>query len=181
METKNNTIRETPIWLVEKMIGHIDLNIDNRLNILEPSAGLGKIVDGLLISFLKIDNLHLVELNNEKCNVLKEQYKFNSSIKVYHSDFLLWKSDIKYNLIIGAPPFKGNCDLIHIQKMYDLLDDDGMIISLNSPYWILNNEPHQNEFKEWLKNKPHTMEYLPENTFVERGKNVPTLLMIIKK
>ena len=66
-----------------------------------------------------------IELNKDKFDILSKDFP-----KAIHGDFL--KLDIKrnYDLIIAAPPFKGNTDLEHIMKMYDVLKVGGEIISL---------------------------------------------------
>lgn len=55
------------------------------------------------------------------------------------------------------------------------------MVSLTSPYWITNNESHQIEFREWLEDKNYQLEILPDNSFVEKDKTVPTAIITIKK
>lgn len=99
----------------------------------------------------------------------------------FRGDFLNYKTDKKYDRIIAAPPFKGNADLLHIQHMYDMLAPDGVIVSLTSPFWLTNNEPHQVDFRSFLEDKTHSMTVLPDNSFMERGKTVPTGILRISR
>jgi hypothetical protein len=169
------TQRKTPRWLGEKMLDALQV-LTNNLTILEPSAGEGDLVDLLGIRYME-NPVHCVELNEDKCKVLK-----NKGYTVYHADFLKLGFEKCYDRIIAAPPFKGGIDLQHIQKMYDILNPRGILVSLTTPYWVANNEPQQVEFREWLATKEHQLIILPENTFVEKGKSVLTaILKIVKK
>jgi len=172
------TQRETPEWLAQKMadyaINEHTISL-KTVRVLEPSAGIGALVDKLHRNMLSGLDITCVELNDDKCEVLKSK-KYNT----IHADFLLVDfGERKFDVIIAAPPFKNNIDVVHISTMYDLLEKDGMIITLTTPYWTVNNETHQCEFRELLKHMTHTMEMLPDDTFTEKGRTVPTAILTI--
>jgi hypothetical protein len=58
--------------------------------------------------------------------------------------------------------------------MYECLERKGILVSLTTPYWVINNEPHQIMFREWLKDKEYYFKMLPDNSFIEKEKTVPT-------
>jgi len=71
---------------------------------------------------------------------------------------------------------------LHIMKMYSLLKNKGIMVTLCSPKWIIDNEQHQINFRHWLVDKEYYMQMLPDNSFIERDRSVPTaLLKIFKK
>lgn len=171
------TQRDTPEWLAKKMgamFYNEGIEAASNLKGLEPSAGTGILADHLAKwTHAKIT---CVELNKEKCDALiAKQYN------TIHGDFLNIEFKEKFNFIIAAPPFKDNVDVIHIQKMYELLQHWGTIVTLTSPFWLTNNETHQVTFREFLKDKKHTLEMLPDNTFIEKGKTVPTAILTLYK
>lgn len=169
-------MRDTSAFVAKKLIDKVRVDLDlPNLPILEPSAGIGFLADAIKDAFPSAA-IDCVELNKEKFDILKT--KFPNAI---HGDFLKVELLRKYYLIIAAPPFKGNVDLTHIMKMYDSLYHNGTLVSLTSPYWLTNNEPLQVEFREWLKDKKHTLEILPDMSFSERGKTVPTAIIEIWK
>ncbi len=55
------------------------------------------------------------------------------------------------------------------------------MVTLTSPYWLTNNEPIQVEFRKWLEGKDYYMQMLPDNSFIEKGKSVPTAILKIYK
>ena len=149
--------------------------ITDHCSILEPSAGEGKILDVLRDEYnfqgLEID---AVELNKEKYEILKSK-----GYNAYHEDFLKFTPTRLYDRIIACPPFKGNVDVEHIQKMYTHLDRKGILVTLTSPNWVNNNDPHQVAFREWLAGKEYYARMLTDNSFMEKGKSVPTMILKI--
>lgn len=117
-----------------------------------------------------------IELNKEKFTDLKDK-----GYNAFNADFLNWQSEKLYDRVIACPPFKDNIDLLHIQKMYKHLNSTGVLISLTSPLWILNNEKHQIDFRNWLSDKKYTLSMLPDNSFIEKGRTVPTMILKITK
>lgn len=179
------TNRIIPSWLSNNMW---DIATNHHMRklpiceykILEPSAGEGNLIKLSWNSEFLFENseITVVELNKEKCDKLK---KHSKKLNVIHANFLNYDFTDKFHVIIAAPPFNNNIDVEHIKKMYTLLDEYGIIVTLTSPYWMTNNEPHQVQFREWLKDKDHKFEMLPDMTFIEKGKTVPTGILILKK
>jgi 16S rRNA A1518/A1519 N6-dimethyltransferase RsmA/KsgA/DIM1 with predicted DNA glycosylase/AP lyase activity len=79
--------RITPQWLIDEMweITHYHETYSKPLNILEPSAGIGDLLNSHNNLYLDIfDNqIDCIELNQDKCTVLK-----NKGYNVIHGDFL---------------------------------------------------------------------------------------------
>ena len=154
------------------MIGLVD---NLGFSVLEPSAGDGDICDELM----KINpylSITAIELSSDKYDTLVTKGYF-----AIHTDFLMWSYPNKFDTIIAAPPFKGNSDCLHIMKMYEHLREGGCMVTLTSPYWMTNNEQHQVLFRQWLDDKNHSLYKVPENTFIERKGNVPTMILKILK
>ena len=174
-------MRDTTEFIAEEILtfNSVEYNPLQDYLVLEPSAGIGFLAnyikyffnERIMQSIKKSLIIDCIELNKDKFDILSKDFP-----KAIHGDFL--KLDIKrnYDLIIAAPPFKGNTDLEHIMKMYDVLKVGGEIISLTSPYWFTNNEPLHTKFREWLNDKPHKI-----MRFSERGKTVPTAIINIYK
>lgn len=184
-------IRETSTEVAEMIIkeAHIsDLAIEDfeyyrhrKISLLEPSAGKGKLLDTLFDKYSFDRNamdIDCVELNKENCEVLKSK-----GYNTYQQDFLTFESpdNLGYDRIIACPPFKGNIDLLHIKKMYTLLNHKGILVTLTSPYWITNNEEIHIDFRKWLIGKEYKFTMLPDNSFMEKGKTVHTGMLVFTK
>lgn len=177
------TQRDTPKWLADKMAM---LAVSNKTlktmlkHILEPSAGTGILIDSYLNfwNYIYTSKITCVELNKEKCEILKSNHP---DADVIHGNFLAEKFNKSFDVILAAPPFINNSDVLHIAKMYSLLNQGGVIVTLTTPFWTVNNEIHQVEFRKFLENVEYKMEMLPDNTFIEKGKTVPTAILVITK
>ena len=174
-------VRQTSKNVFDAMFNKLDVNKLRKSGtyILEPSAGDGTGLLDRLISELDIQpkEIDCIELNEEKRKILKEKGYY-----ILGADFLKVNSfPDRYDLIFAAPPFKGNVDLIHIRKMYNVLRNTGQIITLTSPQWITNNETHHIEFRKWLEDKHYSFTMLPDNSFMEKNKSVPTGILKIEK
>ena len=176
-------MRDTTEFVAEKIVTSNNTEYDPSRDylILEPSAGVGFLVNYIKHFFEKriCSNkfiIDCIELNKEKFDTLIKNFP-----TAIHGDFLKLDIQKQYDLIIAAPPFKGNIDLEHIMKMYNSLKNGGELISLTSPYWFTNNETLQVKFREWLADKSYKISMLPDMSFSERGKTVPTAIISIYK
>ncbi len=167
------TIRETSKQVIDALLKNIKLNDNDR--VLEPSAGFGLLADGIIEANPNV-NLECVELNKTCQETLIEK-----GYKIVGNDFFLFKPSYQYDYIIAAPNFRDNIDCKHVMKMYDLVKEKGTVSSIMSPYWFTGNSELQIEFRQWLQNKNYTIEMLPDNTFMENGNTVPTIVIQIKK
>lgn len=143
--------------------------------ILEPSAGVGILADGIKSKF-PTAHIHCVELNaTSKDELVRKGYD------IVGCDFFLFNPTILYDKVIGAPNFRDNIDTEHIIKMYNCTKSGGRIISLTSPYWMTGDSERQICFREWLSDKNYFMTMLSDNSFMEQDNTVPTAIIVIDK
>lgn len=102
-EKKRYGIFFTPNDIVECCYTEIGKYIDwsNVKNVCEPSSGTGAFIDPLN------DDIHVdaYELHDQVFKVLSDKYKSNENIKTIHQDYLTTDVNIKYDLIVGNPPY----------------------------------------------------------------------------
>ena len=55
------------------------------------------------------------------------------------------------------------------------------IITLSNTQWVRDNTKEAIEFREFLTKIDYNIKMLPDNSFIEKGKTVPTMLLKIKK
>jgi len=161
----------TPKEIADKLVSISELK--EGLSILEPSAGQGSIINSIhdkvnsIIDCYELMDENLLELN-----------KLNN-IRLVGKNFLECNSF--YDRIIANPPFTKNQDIDHVLKMYDSLNENGILVSIMSSSWYFGNQKKQKEFKNFLDSKNAIIEVLPEGTFKSSGTNVVTTLVKIKK
>lgn len=177
MFKSNPDLFPTPEWLVKKMLSKVDFRNQKIKNILEPSAGLGHIIDVINSDINRYSsyNICAIEIDNKCRNVL-----LSKNVKVIDSDFLLYNGLEQFDLIIANFPFSDG-DL-HLHKAIDVLFS-GQIVCLLNAETIKN--PYSNSRKDLvskLNKLDAKIEYL-QNAFsdADRKTNVETALIYIEK
>lgn len=175
---KNNPdLYPTPEWLVKKMLNKVDFRNQKIKNILEPSAGLGNIIDVINSDINRNSNYNIcaIELDNKCRNVL-----LSKNVKVIDSDFLAYNGLEQFDLIIANFPFSDGDS--HLHKALDVLFS-GQIVCLLNAETIKN--PYSNSRKDLvskLNKLDAKIEYI-QNAFsdADRKTNVETALIYISK
>lgn len=160
---------QTPAELAERMVQLA--NIQPKDFVLEPSAGLGAIVNQIWRAHPHV--LHVCEKNPARANFLVSEGYVLASL-----GFLEYKPKIQYDKIIMNPPFEECQDIDHVLHAYDLLNWRGRIVAIMSPHAFFANDKKSISFREWFTG---TSEELPAGTFKASGTNVSARLVIIDK
>jgi superfamily II DNA or RNA helicase/predicted RNA methylase len=145
----------TPAQYVMKLLELIDIENDGRKNIkiLEPTAGIGNFIQGL-VNLNNKENFMIDsnEIFNLFYKIGKKTFEMLDNVFWYNMDFLTYRQKYNYDYIIGNPPFNlrtrayirgktvktsGKADTVlydidFVARCYDLLNKNGkvgMIIS----------------------------------------------------
>lgn len=169
----------TPKKLAERMVDLAELHEHDGLgfgSILEPSAGQGAIVNAIheATGYTSVAGYELMPENR---GILKKIHALN----IIGNDFLKADESSKYDRIIANPPFTKNQDIDHIRKMYSVLAEGGVLVTISSISWTFGTQKKQVQFREWLDEIGAYQEELPADTFKESGTSVKTMLLVIKK
>lgn len=97
-----------------------------ELNILDPSAGSGSILKHVLQYFTSYATVDAVEINPACHALLKEHERIN----LVHDDFLTFKPEVRYDLILMNPPFS-NGDR-HLLKAWEIMTRGDIVCLLNA-------------------------------------------------
>lgn len=111
---------KTPTEIINKIAEDIvKYNRNNEINILEPSAGLGSLITGIINNQdkLNINLLDANEMNDDMYKLLKENFTISN---IYNENFLKWNPTNKYDIVVMNPPYEGyiNEDIGRIKVAY---------------------------------------------------------------
>lgn len=167
----------TPEDAANRMMQDIIFNKEN-MNVLEPSAGHGALIDAFIkIAPVKysIDAIELSELNY---SILQNKY---SNVNLLNTNFLTHNPKKTYDLIIANPPFSKNQDIEHIKHMYSMLAKDGQLLTIASTSWTFGQQQKKIEFRNWLDEISAIWCSLESGTFKTSGTMVEGTYINISK
>jgi len=148
-EKKSDGIYFTPPGTIQKTLDLLKPHMKNIKNVLEPSCGSCEYINALP-SKLDITG---IELNKTIFNSIKDLQ--TNKIKIHNQDYLTYKTETKFDLIIGNPPYfvmkkkdvpksyhkyfdgRPNIFILFIIKSLELLNING-ILSFILPKSFLN-------------------------------------------
>lgn len=149
---KNHGIFFTPQTIINNNIELLEPYMKNIKKVLEPSCGSCEFINLLINKYPKLDIIG-IEYNKTIYNAIKDVATEN--IKLYNEDYLKFKSEERFDLIIGNPPYyvmkKGEVDneyyeyfngrpnifILFIVKSLKMLNNNG-ILSFVLPKSFLN-------------------------------------------
>ena len=158
---------QTPPAIAEQLVDLLDIGASDM--VLEPSAGLGRLLDAIMPR--KPAGVWAVEINADCEKELRNNYAC-PSVKTFHQDFLAWKASvfIPFDAVAMNPPFHNMQDILHIKHAKKFLNHGGRLAA------ICMDTPHREEAlrplaSEWIK--------LPEASFKDAGTRVGCCMMLI--
>lgn len=156
---------QTPPELARRMV---ELAGDRAaLSVLEPSAGLGRILNAL--APIKPAEVVAVEVAQQCADELRRR----EGLRLIHRDFLtLNPLEVgQFDAVVMNPPFHMRADIRHIQHARQFLLPGGVIVALCM-------DTHHREAA--LRPLAATWEKIPAGAFKSSNTNVPTVMLTIR-
>jgi DNA (cytosine-5)-methyltransferase 1 len=181
-EHSNSERQETSAYFTRKDIAYTvvkdlpTLKKKKKIRILEPSVGVGNFIPLLFEKYKEKEEviIDVCDIDNNSLKVLKTilakfQIPENFKLNFKNVDFLLWNSKLKYDIVVGNPPYKKltkNKELLERYK-FGIFNTDtnnlfsffieksirlGDYVSLIVPKSLLNS-PEFDRTRELLKNQ----------------------------
>lgn len=159
---------QTPKPLAAKMAELADLRPGLRL--MEPSAGLGRI---LRACEAQAENLQTLAVEIDT-NCAGELFKNHGDLKILQRDFLTVTPEETglFDRVVMNPPFKMRRDIKHIRHALDFLAPGGILVAL-----CFSTDHRREAFAEIAEH----FETIPAGTFRAEGTGVETILLKIRK
>lgn len=144
----------TPIEVIQNLLNNIDLNKYGD-NVLEPSAGNG--------NFCRVIQNHYPHKNITAFEIREEELEslLQCSNTVVIGDFLYMDTNIKYDIIIGNPPYSKAMEFV-VQSLKFLKDNGVLIFLLRTAF--LESKARYNFWKENPINGLYTLSKGPSFT-----------------
>ena len=163
----------TPKNVTEILLSESD--IEEGQTILEPSAGSGSIADQIKSNYNNVE-LFVIEYNNTLCEMLEMK-----GHNLIGRDFLEYNNGRRFDRIVMNPPFENGQDIDHVQHAFNLLSDDGRLVSVMSAGPFFRSDKKSKAFQEWFELNNGYKVDLPENSFKESLTGVNACYVVIDK
>lgn len=168
------------------------LSNDETIRILEPSAGRGAILEGIVDKLSDVVDrltskgaslveLYVCELWDVNRKYLEKNFPY---VKIIGEDFLQLgpEYDNFFDFVIANPPFTGNQDIIHCSKMHEVVKVTGRVASITSTAWLRNTDKKSTAFRNYIDEVARTSGYNRyQNAFIESGTPIETLILYFEK
>lgn len=162
---------ETPEPLAERMADLAGVGAGNL--VLEPSAGLGRLVRPLLARKARV-----VAVDIDASHV--EALRSLDVAGAHLSDFMHWakQQGPVFRAAVMNPPFRRNQDIRHVFQAWQLLAPGGRLVAIVSEHGFVGGEMEAVGFRHWLQSIDATVEQLPPDTFKASGTRVNARLIL---
>lgn len=173
----------TPDELIDKMIEYAEIEHFNK--ILEPSAGLGNILDKIKEHGYDVD-MFAVEQQYSLFKILELKGYENIACGDILTDPVIndpERTDLIFDRILMNPPFEKSQDIDHVLHCYNkFLKKDGILVSIMSAGVMTNTAKKFEEFRSFIQEKGAQViinGQMFKDAFNSTG--VSTITLIIKK
>uniref|UniRef100_A0A6C0DI17 site-specific DNA-methyltransferase (adenine-specific) n=1 Tax=viral metagenome TaxID=1070528 RepID=A0A6C0DI17_9ZZZZ len=193
-EKKKNGIYFTPATIIKKNIDALNSYFSKIKTVLEPSCGSCEFLN-YIDAYASNIEMTGVE-NNEIIYDEVKKIKFKNSAQIINTDFLEWTPQVKYDLIIGNPPYfvmkkddvsaeyydyfdgRPNIFTIFIVKSLQMLNPDG-ILSFILPK-SFTNCLYYDKLRKYIADKYTILELIDcsDDSFIETKQE--TILFIVQ-
>jgi hypothetical protein len=167
----------TPPAVIDRMLEAADM--EDGTTVLEPSAGLGDIVDRVKAEYPHAE-IDAVEIRPSLQKILKA--KGHGTVG---GDFLEFNGNGRqYDRVLMNPPFEGGADMVHVRHAFNLVKPGGRLVAIMSAGAFFRMGNRAKGFRSWLGEFDPQVTDLPDDAFQTdafRKTGVQTKLVVIDK
>lgn len=162
---------QTPESIAQELANR--LNIRQGERVLEPSAGLGRIVDQLR---KHTDQLFCVEIDPKNVAALRAK-----GYAAHQADFLSMDISVPFDAIAMNPPFAKQADIDHVMHALKFLKPGGRLAAVMAAGVKFRTNRKSVHFRQIVEAYDGVINDLPSETFKAEGTGVSTVVVYLTK
>lgn len=166
---------ETPDPVADMMAEEADLRPGQIM--LEPNAGRGALARRMANIAGRLD---CFELQAKHVAYLRAAFR-GLPVNVEEQDFLNVPAAALYDRILMNPPFAKRADVWHVVHAYRFLRPGGVLVSVMSAGARFRQDAAAQDFRALVDSCGGYVEALPDDSFVESGTRVRTVMTVIPR
>lgn len=164
----------TPAPIVAQMIKAAEIPTGEPVEILEPSAGSGAILDALRAA-CPAARLSAFERHTSLRDVLQRK-----GYTLAGADFMEAEPVAGFDRVLMNPPFENGQDIDHVRRAFGMLRSGGILVAIMSPGPFFRSDRKAAAFREWFDAMGGERRDLPAGAFRESGTGVATVLVTVR-
>ncbi len=171
----------TPVSVAADLVRWIGVGSDS--NVLEPSAGDGRIVREILklgacVTAVELDVARHALLGR----ISLEPGAFPRFTLAPAGDFDAFENPYLFTHVAMNPPFlKGAVHLNHVERAFSMLEPGGVLGTILPSGIVFREDRRHERFRLWVNELGGTIEDLPDGTFKESGTSVRAVRVRIER
>ncbi len=154
----------------------------NGARVLEPSAGTGALVKGLL---RKESVAHLTAIEVHPDRVARLRDIVDHRLEIREANFLQCAPSEEFDLLVMNPPFYGTHWMDHVRHAFAFLKPGGRLVSILPASAELKEDAKHLSFRRWAEQQARSWRRmwrdLPSESFAESGTRINTVLLDIER
>lgn len=169
----------TPPALVVRLIALADVR--PGMDALEPSAGQGAIVTGLLDAGAVVMAYEVLEANADALVKAVRAHPKRGMTMVVQQDFLTEEPLGQYDRVVMNPPFAKQADIKHVTHAVRFLAPGGRLVAIMSAGVVFRQDKRATEFRALVARMAGVIEPLPAGSFDSSGTGVSTVVVTMNE
>lgn len=146
--------------------------IEPGMATLEPSAGIGNIVEGVEVSGGLVT---AYEIDAKRLHAAKDRCTLHGGIHL--RDFLFADPEPAFDRVVMNPPFAKQADIAHVTHAAKFLKPGGRLVSVMSASVTFRTDAKSEAFRKLINERSASHEKLPEGAFKDSGTMVNAVIV----
>jgi 16S rRNA G1207 methylase RsmC len=171
----------TPEPLAERLVEMARIEPGNT--ILEPSAGTGNLIDGILKNHPDV-RISYCEMNCFLLDILRGKYEGVNGVRFLGRDCFdidTTQGENRFDRVIMNPPFERGQDVDHLLRAwYSLLAPRGVLVAIVSAGVFSRADKKAKLFREFIQNAKAVVHDVPAESFKSSGTGIETKIVLVR-
>lgn len=147
-------------------------NIEAGMSVLEPSAGLGNLVDAIEKAGGRVEGF---EIDAKRLHACKERCILAGGIRL--ADFLGSTPEPVFDRVVMNPPFAKQADIAHVLHAAKFLKPGGRLVSIMSASVTFRSDAKTETFRDFINARGASHGHLPTGAFKQSGTMVNAVVV----
>jgi predicted RNA methylase len=165
---------DTPEDIADYVVGLAD--IAPGMEVLEPSAGIGKLVDPIERAGGRVTAF---EIDAKRLNACTARFALSGGAHLCDFMTVVPEEEDQFDRVVMNPPFAKRADIRHVTHACAFLKPGGRVVAIMSAAITFRSDALAVKFRDFVRSFGGTIDSLPEGAFKSSGTMVNTVVVVL--